>query len=182
MRSNERRRVRLALSGKWAINVNANSSDPYDSGSGNVGFYTLAINGTGVPTAPYNGYYAYTDIAAGNVSTNNPPPLSIPLNFTVTSGSYIPIYYSMMISGSEEIGANSSASYDLNLSHSLVWNGIDSVTDDATGETVTDWSITSESGVDYSKPVSDVPEPSRLAIAGLGAVAWLLAARQRGER
>jgi hypothetical protein len=181
--------AKLALAGHWDINVGPPTGDPNDYGSGSGAEFALKIDGTGVPRGPhYNGdyYYAYSGLSGnpGEVDINIPPPHSIPLTFSVYNSDVLPtpIYFNMMILGSEQVGTGSFATYDLNLFHSLVWDGIDSVTDDTTGETVTDWTITSESGVDYSKPVRDVPEPSSLAIAGLGAFAWLLAARRRGER
>jgi hypothetical protein len=175
----------LALSGDWTVNVGAPSTDPWDADAGNGMTCALKIEGTGVPRGPYFGgdyYYAYTSISTGGPSTNIPPPQSVPISFSVNSEIPINLSLSMTILASESVGPSATASsFDLNLSHSLVWDGIDYVTDDATGETVTDWTITSESGVDYSKPVRDVPEPSSLILLSMGATT-LVACRRCSRR
>jgi hypothetical protein len=176
--------AKVRLSGEWTANVNA-STDPNSQGYGDQprAAYTLKIEGTGVPTGPYGGWYAYTLIQPNeNFSTNNPPPSSISLNFPVTSGAYNNISYYMEIAGAEHVNADGAGAYVMDLSHSLVWDGIDYVTDDTTGEIVTDWTITSESGVDYSHPLSDVPEPSGFGIAALGCLVLFTAGRARQAR
>lgn len=50
--------------------------------------------------------------------------------------------------------------------NSLTWGGITGVFNAETGEPVENWTITSESGFDYSRPY-EVPEPSSLLLIGL---------------
>jgi hypothetical protein len=62
----------------------------------------------------------------------------------------------------------------------LTWGGITKVTDFNTGEVITDWTITSESGFDYSKPFP-VPEPHSCGLL-LGAVVGLMWFKYAGLR
>jgi len=75
--------------------------------------------------------------------------------------------------------------------NSLHWGGIQSVEDALTGEVLRDWTITSGSGTDYSRPIgfgtSPVPEPSRLillatALAGVLPVRRLLESKTNWRR
>lgn len=91
-----------------------------------------------------------------------------------------------------QTAANTSLLYGFGVSHAVTatsdffstveWAGIDSVRD-AQGNLVSDWSVTSASGFDYSRSyaaqVASVPEPETYAmmLAGLGLVGW--AARRR---
>ncbi len=53
---------------------------------------------------------------------------------------------------------------EANFSQSALWQGFQDVTDDS-GDLVTDYSVTSASGFDYTQPATDfVPEPSALAL------------------
>ncbi len=60
-------------------------------------------------------------------------------------------------------------------SHTLAWGGIDSVTDASTGLPITDWSVSSATGFDYSQPA---PEPATFVLLGL-ALPGLLFAKRR---
>lgn len=77
--------------------------------------------------------------------------------------------------------AQASASF----ADTISWGGIISVIDDATGQPVTDYTVTSASGFDYSKPfVEAVPEPasSSLFSAGLLGLGILFRIRKRPAR
>lgn len=63
-----------------------------------------------------------------------------------------------------------SASYAAVANGSLHWGGIDWVENVETGQPITDWTISSESGTDYSEPV-EIPEPSGTACLGSGVAA-----------
>jgi hypothetical protein len=58
------------------------------------------------------------------------------------------------------------------LAHTLTWGGITHVTNAETGEEITDYTITSESGFDYTKPFP-APEPACPALLAVAAVAAL---------
>ena len=51
--------------------------------------------------------------------------------------------------------------------HTLAWDVITSVTDADTGALVTDWTLTSDSGFDYTRAAA-VPEPPSLFLLGTG--------------
>jgi hypothetical protein len=69
------------------------------------------------------------------------------------------------------------AAYSGELSRSLTWGGLEGVYDFFTGEKLDDWTITSESGFDYSQPFP-VPEPSSIVLV-IAASCFLL---RRGAR
>ena len=66
---------------------------------------------------------------------------------------------------------------DANVFQSLNWGGIDSVTDEF-GNPIDDWTITSESGFDYSRPFG-VPEPTSITLSSFGLFLWRGLARHR---
>lgn len=72
---------------------------------------------------------------------------------------------------------------DADFEHSLHWGGILSVTDAVTGARISDWTLTSESGTDYSRAigidVAAVPEPG---MPGLWMAALALLFRCRRPR
>jgi hypothetical protein len=74
--------AKLALAGHWDINLGPPTGDPNDYDSGSAASFELKIDGTGVPTGPYFGYYAYSQLSSrpGEFNTNNPPPQSIPIS------------------------------------------------------------------------------------------------------
>jgi hypothetical protein len=67
--------------------------------------------------------------------------------------------------------------FSADVSGSLHWGGIQSVTDEF-GNPINDWTITSQSGFDYSKPFS-VPEPSSLLLLLMVLCARLALARSQ---
>jgi hypothetical protein len=65
------------------------------------------------------------------------------------------------------------ADVSANFGHTLAWGGIISITDETTGEAITDWTVTSASGFNYANPAG-VPEPSGfvlIAVAFVGLTA-----------
>ncbi len=78
--------------------------------------------------------------------------------------------------------AGASAFGIADFSHTMAWGGITSVTDDSNGEPIIGWSVTSDSGFDYSKPAVETPEPSSLVLVGLGGMSLAVIARNRARR
>ncbi len=73
-----------------------------------------------------------------------------------------------------------SSVFNASFEHTLEWGGITSVTRASTGEPIIDWSVTSESGFDYSQ-VFPIPEPS-VSILLFTAAATLVLRRRRLNR
>lgn len=66
---------------------------------------------------------------------------------------------------------------------SIHWGGIVSVQNADTGELITDWTVTSQSGFDYSKSFEQqVPEPASIALLGFALCLWLRRARIRAPQ
>ena len=87
------------------------------------------------------------------------PHPNIEMTFEITNGVPYRIALDMQIFGDVMAERDQIADFDAEFQHTLRWGGIESVRDATTGEPITDWTITSDSGFDYSKP-ADVPEPT----------------------
>ena len=112
-------------------------------------------------------------------------------SFDVSSGVPKPISFRMRLVGKANVtgpqtgggpARSGVAAFTADFSHSLSWGGITSVVNLGTGEPITNWSVTSESGFDYSQVFPPVPEPSSIALLSFGLCVWLGRARRRGWR
>lgn len=65
---------------------------------------------------------------------------------------------------------------NVDFSHTAGWGGITKVTD-GNGNIITGWTVTSDSGFDYTQPYS-VPEPSAFALLAIALPSLLLASRR----
>jgi hypothetical protein len=184
-----------------SFNVSANLVTGGEGASGEsgipndeVGYSATAyldVRGTGVPAGPHTGtsgglftYYAYQQ-------RNLPPgasaerlidqPLttsSIPVVIEATrSDVFVQWTMTASVRGSVEAldhwnFAEGTAYAIGDASHTLRWGGITSVVDADTGLPVTEWTLTSESGFDWTRPAV-VPEPAvpALALVALGGLA-----------
>jgi hypothetical protein len=117
------------------------------------------------------------------------PPSSIPVSFVVRVGSpfHLTITLDALASAVADSGIDpqnpgtASADSIADFSHTLSWGGITSVTD-SDGNPITDWTVTSDSGFDYSQPFVDVPEPSTLAFLAIALPGLLLVSRYCRQR
>lgn len=137
----------------------------------------LKIDGLGIPVGPHSGssggqehYWAYQHRSfppGSPIEVVNDQPLTtttIPVMFEATRNAMAVRWeMSVVAAGSVEnrdhtnfVGGSAFAISDL--SHTLRWGGITSVVDADTGEPITDWTLTSESGFDWTHAA--VPEPS----------------------
>lgn len=66
-------------------------------------------------------------------------------------------------------------------SGSIHWDGVVRVEDQLTGELIDDWTVTSRSGFDYSKPFTPVPEPSSTALVGLAFLSLVAVTHRRAR-
>jgi hypothetical protein len=93
------------------------------------------------------------------------PPTVIPSSRVCNTGLTCTVGYVMEVLGYGRTSPNGFEVTDASFSNTLTWGGITSVRDALTGEPVEDWTITSESGFDYSKSYEQqVPEPSSLGL------------------
>jgi hypothetical protein len=104
------------------------------------------------------------------------PPDVIPVRFLYEIGKPFSIDFTLSLHtyGTASSGyADTSTvlmSTDADFTHTVSWGGISEITDHATGEVIDNWTITSESGFDYSRPFP-VPEPSTFVLAAIGIAA-----------
>ena len=164
------------------------SGDNNPNGAGKAVAY---LAGNGIANAPYppsghntSPYWALVLSQTGQQDVNDPPFPYEPVIFTLQAGQPYLVGYSLRLDGyaqANTYGRNgtydpnfhtqdASAFLSADFSNTLAWGGITSVTDVATGQPLTDWTVTSASGFDYSQAY--VPEPCGLALLllGLGAV------------
>jgi hypothetical protein len=112
------------------------------------------------------------------------PPGTVPVQMTVIEGQPSRMRFEMQVrasaqssTGTQYFGPDSTATtFSADFGHTITWGGITAVTDVATGQPVSGWSITSASGVDYANPV---PEPGSAATLLALAAPALLARRSR---
>jgi len=106
------------------------------------------------------------------------PPGTFSLPITAHFGS--PIQLSVILSASDAASWDyltpGAATATGDVAHTLTWGGFTEVRD-AQGDLVTDYTVTSDSGTDWSKPV---PETGTVLLMGAGIVG--LAMRNRGVR
>jgi hypothetical protein len=112
-----------------------------------------------------------------------PPPGIIPIQMQVVEGVTGSMTVQMQLfanagsSSGQFFGADrTAATFNADFGHTLSWGGITSVTDFATGQPVSGWSITSASGADYANPV---PEPACATTLLALAASAVLARRAR---
>ena len=143
---------------------------------------SIWIGTTGIPPAPYSGYSGRYQTRSFDHSTDMDlkAPKSIPLTLHAFNGGDGTIAVEMDIEGNIQDGYGTyptilggtdgaeSSIYKVDFAHTLLWGGIESVTDDATGEAVDGWTVTSASGFDYSKPAQE-PEPASWVLLAIGA-------------
>jgi len=119
-----------------------------------------------MPDSPYGGNLWGSISSAPNFGTNiEYPPAAILLDHEMIVGAPYTMGLGLKLEGDVHPDLPGSAEASANFSHTLKWGGILSVRDAATGRELTDWTITSESGFDYSRSFDEqVPEPSALGL------------------
>jgi hypothetical protein len=137
-----------------------------------------------LPTPPYLGSYLGTATLSNHPNVisviNQPAPTIIAtltfqegqvqtvdyrLSLRVTANASRPIRYTVVDSYAD-------AFFDADFRHSLTWGGLVSIQDAVTGEPIENWTMTSGSGMDYSRPYQGVPEPSSLILLFVGTACW----------
>lgn len=120
------------------------------------------------PGTPYS---VVTDVNGSNSST---PGLFF-LTADFIWGTTITLTANMATWGDIGVSHSASGSYKSDAFHSAYWGGVSSVL--SNGQQVMDFTITSDSGTDYMQSFipaeSEVPEPTSLALLGIGALALM---------
>jgi hypothetical protein len=107
---------------------------------------------------------------------------NIPTLFAVQNGQEVPFSVSISVgaalgdgSGLEPGDSVGGSAFAL-FSDTLRWGGISSVIDGNTGNMISNWTVTSQSGFDYSQPApvaAPVPWPATLTLTAIGALLGL---------
>jgi hypothetical protein len=131
-----------------------------------------------------SGLCAFRDLAPiNNIDTDISPPSAIVASMTTPNGLGNIITIGATLYVEARASRTAEAVITGYFSGSIHWGGIENVRNALTDEPILDWTITSDSGFDYSKPfVPEVPEPSSIALLSVGLCAWLGRARRRGWR
>ena len=155
------------------------------------GSATLFINDLSsfrsLPTGPHpGGNWGGIIVTPGGANLTNLVPSSIELTRKFTVGEFGTIGFRFTISAfvnsdgsTRDVSASKKGTVSVtgDASRSLRWGGIESVTDEE-GNPITDWSITSDDGFDFSQPFP-VPEPSSLFLLSTMLVSGLVPRSQR---
>jgi hypothetical protein len=97
-------------------------------------------------------------------------PVLVSFGFDATAGGFV-ASSDIVNQGGGSAGGN------VDFSHTAAWGGITEVTDE-NGNIITGWTVTSDSGFDYTQPFVDVPEPSTFALLAIALPGLLLASRR----
>ena len=118
-----------------------------------------------------------------NPHTRFPPPMTIPVSLDF-EGNFVDVLWRLIVEAEATVRSNDVVNRQSGLaiaiadaSHTLTWGGIISVTNADTGELITDYTLTSASGFDYTHPFSGpIPEPGSVPEpSGIGLLASCLA-------
>lgn len=136
-------------------------------GEDNLGQPLIAVNGLAIAN---ESQYVHAHLNPSFTLNHTAAPGVMPVTMNVLEGVQSFMSFQMSVTavaisnnGFNNFGPDStSASFDLDFGHTLGWGGITSVIDVDTGLPVTNWSITSGSGVNYAVAV---PEPTTVTTA-----------------
>lgn len=141
-------------------------------------YLSLMLTNSNGSVDPLDGCYLGSlcgerDIEPGvDLDLDLPVPRFVKTAFTVPNGVGTHVSFNATLAAEVAASQTTEASAVGIIRNSIHWGGIESVTDADTGEVYEDWTITSDSGFDYSKPF--VPEPSALVLLATAAIAWII--------
>ena len=151
------------------------------SGASQVGYGINArLTGSGNGQSIQSGTWTDYPCFGTHTFTGSPPG-----NFSLT-GTFIfgaPSVLTMILSANSNEswldGFSGAATAEGDFAHTLTWGGFTEVRD-ANGNLVTSYTVTSDSGTDWSKPVA-VPEPATISLVATGLVALGVRRRRRSR-
>jgi hypothetical protein len=106
------------------------------------------------------------------------PPTIVPISFEMNPNEEKLVVWNFDVAsfaGVQNIDLNMGTGHagaNATFGHTMTWGGITSVIDKVTGRPITDWTIDSASGFDYSKPFSEIPEPASICLLSLAALGF----------
>lgn len=110
---------------------------------------------------------------------NLEPPKQVFLVLRARNGLPSPLGYSINVSMKAQGTSPVETVIMGDFSGSIHWDGVVSVTDSLTGQLIDDWTVTSLSGFDYSKPFTpEVPEPAGLTLLLIALYVVVMARRR----
>jgi hypothetical protein len=179
----------LLISGLFNGNATVSQPDPdrvLDIGSGGIVSGSVRVSSLS-RDATFVGAHPVPFVDLGTINLNPFTGIgdyqfvgshpNIEATFAITNGVPYRLALDLDIFGDVTAERDQIADFDAEFQHTLLWGGIESVRDATTGAPITDWTITSDSGFDYSKP-ADVPEPSTAALLAIGCVVALVVCRR----
>lgn len=163
-----------------------------DIPNGRDAYTSFAIEVTGPGIASQVGCSSYETLDGTGQSSQLPNAGYIDLDITYYNGEAREMKYEMKLFGSgqastylnaefypDDPGQEAGALFDADFMSTTKWGGISGVFDADTGEEITDWTVSSDSGFDYSQPYV-VPEPAALSLLAIGGLAMLARRRRWG--
>ncbi len=151
--------------------------------------WSVAVKLTGLGLLDHNNATGTTLLAGGTgdiIQSLNTQivDMVIPISYMVPVGEADYIGEELTTFGGASVTTYASAPgtvssfFSAQFSDTLSWGGITDVIDPDTGLPITDWTVSSQSGFDYSQPApDDVPEPVQTSVLMLAATALLARCR-----
>jgi hypothetical protein len=127
-----------------------------------------------LPADPYGNFWG-RHIETPTVSINDEIPGGFIFTRTVANSAEFTLGLTLVLDGSASTCGsgcfgNGAAILSADVSRTLRWGGIESVTD-LSGNPIVGWTITSDSGFDYSRPFG-VPEPAGIVLLVTALCSW----------
>jgi hypothetical protein len=181
------RYTNLRVRAHWDVNGDLSSDvTGFDGPIGTtIGAYASSIlrfYGSGVTANLHADSQKSVNVDGGDYT---PPPTKILLDMVFKNGVGSPFNFEVNAQGESTVTYNDYAlvhpeggyaNTSLSFGHTFTWGGIDDVSDADTGEEITDWTLTSDSGFDWTHAA---PEPSSLVYAVVSAAILLPLLRKR---